>query len=124
MIRLFLDDERMPIDCAKYMYTRLSNVTVYHEKWEIVRNYDEFVDYIKTEGLPDIISFDHDLGFYKNPTDYDKKEKTGYDCAKWLVDYCIDNKKKLPEFLVHSMNPIGYQNIKKYLENYKENEND
>lgn len=39
-------------------------------------------------------------------------EKTGYDCAKWLINYCVDNRKELPTtILVHSMNPAGTQNI-------------
>ncbi|WP_350324738.1 cyclic-phosphate processing receiver domain-containing protein [Empedobacter falsenii] len=39
-------------------------------------DYDDFVNYINRNGLPDFISFDHDLGL----------RKTGYDCAKfWLI---------------------------------------
>jgi hypothetical protein len=48
------------------------------------------------------------------------KEKTGMDCAKWLVDYCMDNKKELPDFVVHSMNPAGAENIKQLLTQFKE----
>jgi hypothetical protein len=51
----------------------------------------------------------------------DFEEKTGYDCAKWLVDYCIDNQANLPDYLVHSANPIGKKNIESYLENFKKN---
>ena len=39
------------------------------------------------------------------------KEKTGYDCAKWLCDYCVENKLPLPEYFIHSMNPVGRENI-------------
>jgi hypothetical protein len=49
-----------------------------------------------------------------------KMEKTGMDCAKWLVDYCIDNKKELPDYVVHSMNPAGRENIKSLLDQFKE----
>ncbi len=46
-------------------------------------------------------------------------EKTGYHCAKWLIDYCIDNKKELPhEIIVHSMNPYGSRNIKSLFDTY------
>ena len=51
-----------------------------------------------------------------------RREKTGYDCAKWLVDYCMDNGLKLPEFEVHSMNPAGGENIRMYLENFKKHQ--
>ena len=31
-------------------------------KFDIVRTYDEFVNYTKSKGLPNFISFDNDLG--------------------------------------------------------------
>ncbi len=65
-------------------------------------------------GLPEYVSFDHDLADISDS----HKEKTGYDCVKWLVDYCIDNKIiKFPNYQVHSANPIGKKNITSYVEN-------
>ena len=120
---LFLDDFRFPYDAYKYTHQ-----SIYKEKeWVIVRNYDEFVNYIIKHSIPDIISFDHDLGYehynnysYGDVIDYDMfNEKTGYDCAKWLIDYIIDNDLKPPkEILIHSMNPIGSENIKKLFTNF------
>ena len=52
--------------------------------------------------------------------DYDNiKEKTGLDCAKFLVEYCADENQPLPEYLVHSANPVGKKNIESFLENAK-----
>lgn len=76
-----------------------------------VRSYAEFVTYITDSGLSDFISFDHDLGL----------EESGYDCAKWLVDYCLDNNFRLPKFDVHSQNPVGKENILSLLQNFKKN---
>jgi hypothetical protein len=46
-------------------------------------------------------------------------EKTGYHCAKWLIYYCIDNHKELPQvILIHSMNPAGSINIKSLFDTY------
>lgn len=73
-----------------------------------LRSYGEFVAWITKHGLPDFISFDHDLG----------PDETGYDCAKWLVDYCLDRKQSMPDFAVHSQNPVGKENIQKLLENF------
>lgn len=73
-----------------------------------VKSYFEFTKFILQNGLPYFISFDHDLG----------EEKTGYDCAKWLVDYCMDNKLQLPKFSVHSQNPVGKENIQILLNNF------
>ena len=73
-----------------------------------VPNFAEFIQFIIEKGLPGLISFDHDLG----------EEKTGYDCAKFLVEYCLDHHTKLPEYLVHSQNPVGKENIEKLLDNF------
>ena len=124
--KLFLDDVRQVRDACYYM----PNPKVYwDEGWDIVRNYVEFVDYINKNGLPELVSFDHDLAdihyevdfqdWNDNTADQLGVEETGLDCAKWLVDYCEKNSLKLPEFLVHSANPVGRTNIRKYLENAK-----
>jgi hypothetical protein len=93
--KLYLDDERFPKS----------------EGWVIVRNYLQFINYITENGLPDMVSFDHDLG---NAID-----RTGYDCAKWLCEYCMENDLALPEFNIHSGNPVGRDNIESYLESFK-----
>lgn len=43
--------------------------------YERVYDYNGFVGFITANGIPDFISFDHDLG----------PGKTGHDCAKFLV---------------------------------------
>jgi len=131
MKKLFLDDMRQVKDACYYM----PNAKLYWEEgWDTVRNFGEFVDYITKNGLPDIISFDHDLADFHyefKPEDYDNMsedemnmkfgsmEKTGMDCAKWLVEYCLDKGVRIPEYHVHSANPQGKENIIFYLENAK-----
>lgn len=111
---LFLDDIRYPKDA--YQYT---GQEIFQRKdWHIAQNYQEFVDWILENGLPDMISFDHDLADLKK-IDQDSVEKTGYDCAKWLVEYCMDHDLELPDFYCHSMNPVGKQNIEGLLHNFK-----
>lgn len=112
---IFLDDERFPSDVHAY----IDGVDIYKNKeWEIVRNYKDFIDLIQKYGMPNFISFDHDLGDFNNGI-----EKTGYDCAKWLVDFCIDFKFNIPNFIVHSQNTIGNGDITYYLENAKKHIN-
>lgn len=108
MYNLFLDDIRRPEDVT---WVALPKCT-----WVVARNYTEFVGVVTENGIPNFITFDHDLAdaHYVNMP---SAEKTGYDCAKWLVDYCMDNGKKIPEFAVHSMNPVGAENIRQYLLN-------
>lgn len=129
---IYLDDIRTPKD----------------DFWTIVRNADEFVKEVQTTGLENIevISLDHDLGtsamaeYHNNvrpnyQLDYENIiEKTGYDCAKWLIDFYytkMDNrsraeKKKegivFPTVYVHSANPIGSANIMGYVNNFLMNE--
>lgn len=74
-----------------------------------VKNYDEFTKWIEENGLPNMIAFDHDLG----------ETMSGFDCAKWLVDYCIDNEVKLPKWTIQSANPVGSDNINGLLNNYR-----
>jgi hypothetical protein len=110
---LFLDDIRKPIDASTYAQSRGINPDIYKKHWIILRNYLEFTNWITKYGLPDLISFDHDLG--------EADEHTGMDCAKWLVNYCLDNKLALPEWAVHSANPAGYDNIKGLLLSFEKN---
>ena len=130
---LFLDDVRMPVDAFNYT----KDTDFLKMKWTIVRNYKEFVEYItkmyECEYFIEFISLDHDLadehmdyyinnGGYRNPPNpinVNFTEKTGMDCAKWLVDFCIDNKLKLPKYKVHSQNPCGKENILSLLNNFK-----
>lgn len=110
---LWLDDYRNPdewIDCVKIVCP-----IIVKEPCDIiwVKSYNEFVEYITNCGLPDAIGFDHDLA------DESLNEKTGYDAAKFLVDYCLDNNADLPEFGSQSSNPAGRENILNLLNNFK-----
>ena len=102
---IWLDDIREPTVLLKDGTYKESDI-------RICRNYSQFVEAIQKDGLPEIICFDHDLG----------EEKTGYDCAKFVVDYCIKNKVKLPQWYIQSMNIVGSLNINGLLKNYKKHE--
>lgn len=119
------------------MYLYLDDVRIPTEgNWEVVRNYDEFVAHIKLNGLEnyEVISLDHDLGesamqeYYTNvkpnyELDYKRiEEKTGMDCARFLVAESIAKNIPLPQIYVHSANPIGTHNILGYVNNYFRNQ--
>jgi len=131
-IKLFLDDIRVPSDCTGYMPMRIGDkAIVYHSTdWVIVRDHYQFVNWITKNGLPSVISFDHDLSnehysplMYTSEDQYQDAIKgtapTGYDSAKWLIKYCIENKLALPEWVVHSMNPVGVERITRELTNFQ-----
>ncbi len=119
---LYLDDVRTPT-------TTLDG----YEPWYVVRNYDEFVNWIQANGIPDLVSFDHDLAEehmndyfdqvgrqgYQYPDYLSYREKTGLDCAKWLVDYCQENNVSLKLVSVHSHNPVGTTNIQSLINGFK-----
>jgi hypothetical protein len=124
-----LDDVRDPLDA--FAYTKWSGFL--DKEWVIVRNYEEFIMTIqvaweKYSHFPEMIAFDHDLakehyGLPNSGVHYDEyEEKTGYDCAKWLIDYCVDKKLSLPEWVCHSMNPAGRDNINMLLRNFKKHQ--
>ena len=123
---LFLDDIREPIHA--FAYTRLD--IFLKEDWLIVRDYDQFVETIDMkweihQAFPELIAFDHDLAdaHYGADVDTNFDEKTGYDCAKWLADFCTDNELKLPKWFCHSANPAGRDNINIFLNNFKKHQN-
>jgi len=124
---LWLDDIRNPFINLKGRVPKEEGTI------EWVLSHEQFVQWINMFGLPDIISFDHDLADehytppkywdnYQESKEYQEAqnylEETGMDCAKWLVDYCMDNDVPLPKYYVHSANPVGADNIRGLLGNY------
>jgi hypothetical protein len=96
-MRIFLDDERFPKV----------------EKFDIIiRSYESLEYLVRTLGKRTInyISFDHDLGEGLN----------GYDCVKFLVNRDLECQILADDFTfnVHSANPVGSVNIRKYMEGY------
>lgn len=98
MFKIFVDDIRIPLD----------------EEWTIIKSYPDFIYFIENHNFDSIqeISLDHDLGLNEN------EEKTGYDIAKWLVNYSINNHTILPIVKVHSANPVGSNNIISLINRY------
>ena len=135
---LWLDDIRDPFEWDNAP----DNIKEEHIKWLVfspivypfttvwVKSYEAFTDWIKSNGLPDAICFDHDLGSdisrAKVASGMSKSQarrekvgtKTGMDCAKWLVEYCLDKKEKLPLYNIQSSNPSGKANIDGLLQSF------
>lgn len=104
---LWLDDYRDPFDKKAdwLIFSPIGrDVNVAWAKTQV-----EFQDHIMIYGLPDAICFDHDLGIGNGD---------GYECAKWLVNYCQFTNLELPKYNIQSANPVGKQNIDMLLKNY------
>lgn len=101
---LFLDDERDPL-------------------WDmqdavVVRNVNEAIGHVALNGLPHVISFDHDLG-------------KGQDSAMFFMWHLIDqhldariNLEKVKRVVIHSANPVGAENLRGLWDGFAKNELD
>jgi hypothetical protein len=106
---LYLDDVRVPL---------VRGV-------DLVRNYDEFVAYLETHDMPEVISWDHDIAeeHYLTASEDEcteipyatYKEKTGLHCAQ----YVVENSLPLELWTIHSLNPVGGENIRRLLRSYR-----
>lgn len=113
--KLFLDDYRHPpfLDIKGFKHP-------WEYEWVIARSMDDAIRIVKDRGLPVFIAFDHDL----EDAHYDGElgqERTGYEFAKWFANYVLDNNLELPanfDYVVHSMNPAGAENIRAYMRNF------
>jgi hypothetical protein len=131
---LFIDDERLPFgkndkgQGGAFELTRDPNYQLLD--WVIVRNFGDFVKTIEEKGLPEVISFDHDLEdfhyyhysiytLYTGKIDYTVVEGTGYECAKWLIEYLLNNNLNSPKILIHTQNTIGARNIRLLFMDYE-----
>lgn len=68
---------------------------------------------ILSENKFDVLFFDHDLDgrvFVSS-----KDENTGYQLAKWIAN---ETSIKVPQVIIHSMNPVGAENIRKEAEKF------
>ena len=104
MRQLFLDDERIP--------GNVTWISLYAGHYDVARDMKDFKNYVKHYGIPDVISFDNDLG---------KDEPQGYECAKWMCEEVMDgNLTWNPnfKFTVHSKNNIAADLIQSYLTSF------
>jgi hypothetical protein len=93
--KLFIDDERLPVG----------------DGWKIARSSVEAIFLVKLYGMPQEISFDHDLG----------EDDTSMFFIHWMINRLLDGRDYLPDnfkFSVHSQNPVGKDNINQLMNNF------
>ncbi len=99
-MKLYIDDLRDPIN----------------EELIVLRSYAEAVGWMRKNGCPTFISFDHDLG--------SNDGLDGIDIIKWMINMDLNtNGTFIPSnftFHIHSANIIGAENMKILLNNYLE----
>lgn len=127
---LWLDDQRDPyryFDKKSDSNAFLRNKKFYDDlmkQYNVnfiwVKNLYQFIEYIEKNGVPEFVSFDHDLNNRdggEGLSDEQKLNNNGVNAAKWLVNYCKQNNQQLPKFYVHSANPKHGHEINKVLTN-------
>jgi len=93
--RMFLDDERDPPEDG--------------QDWLVFRSSSHAVAFMLLRGIPNYVSFDHDLG----------GDDTSLNAIEWMIAVLVENKKKrFFDFYVHSQNPIGKKNIEDYFKSF------
>lgn len=98
---VYIDDERIP-----KFYPPIGDF------WIVCRNMQDFKNFINMYGVPQYISFDHDLG---------NSDPSGKDIANFLVEQWLDNKIAFDHkfsYNVHSANSVGRDNIVGLLDNF------
>jgi hypothetical protein len=93
-------------------------------RWHWAKNYNDAIVFLESYTY-DVVSLDHDLNDFHMQSmndggeiDYDlprgRQEKTGYHVALWMVEQNVFP----PTVRVHTMNPVGGQNICQLLRRY------
>ena len=94
-MKLFIDDLRDPPD----------------DSWWVVRSSKAGIEFLHAYGIPDEISFDHDLG----------GDDTAMVFVNYMIEAVLDKTLEMPKgfrYVVHSANPVGSLNIKSKMDSF------
>ena len=94
---LWIDDERIRPELPFLPHVLVMTARTYASAIEVL-------EYCRNMNLGVYADFDHDLG----------EEKTGYDICKFIVE----NQYPLVGYHLHTMNPVGMQNMEQLLSHY------
>lgn len=119
---VYVDDLRLPIQ-------RLEG----YADWVVCRSWAEWVEYLSMRGVPDHVSFDHDLA-QEHLDDFRKyefegiaainygdfKQWTGLGCAQYYCEFCELHNLEMKGVAAHcTERPLGARNIRETLNAYK-----
>lgn len=101
---LFLDDIRDP----GYVYDGIEGVHA-PGNWTVARSSEEAIAMVKANGMPEMMSLDHDLG----------ETDTSFVFLHWLSREFWDGKSFVPGYRVHSANPVGAANLRAFMDSWR-----
>ena len=91
---LYLDDLRNPTE----------------DHYEIARNVEEAKALTLQFGPPVFMSLDHDLG----------GDETSMQYLHWLAEeYFLEGLDEIPDYQIHSANPVGSKNIESFMSSWR-----
>ncbi|NDB36219.1 MAG: hypothetical protein EB023_12990 [Flavobacteriia bacterium] len=77
--------------------------------WLVCRSSQEALDRVTAMGMPQFISFDHDLG----------EDDTTMVFLRRLVNEVWDGVSLPPDYQIHSANPVGAENIRSFMDSWR-----
>ena len=77
--------------------------------WLVCRSSQEALNRIVDIGMPSFVSFDHDLG----------EDDTTMVFLRRLVNEVWDGKTAIPDYQIHSANPVGSLNIHSFMDSWR-----
>ena len=98
--KLWLDDQLADPDCP---------IRHVPDGFIGAANVDEAIALVKENGIPEFMDLDHDLADGKDAMTF----------LHWLADEYWTEDDSIPDFSVHSANPIGKQNIESFMKSWK-----
>ena len=98
--KLFLDDIRNPTD--KYQ-------GLMSQHWVIARSSEEAKTLVVANGMPELLSLDHDLG----------GDDTSMIFLNWLAREYHNGEDPIPGYFIHSSNPVGSLNMIAFLDSWR-----
>lgn len=78
-------------------------------EWIVCRSSQEALDRVAEMGMPQFISFDHDLG----------EEDTTMVFLCRMVNEVWDGVSVPPDYQIHSANPVGAENIRSFMDSWR-----
>lgn len=94
-MKLWIDDDALTPGMEHFRYPP-------DDSWHIVTSVKEAKEFVKLYGFPEELGIDHDLG-----------EESVMSFLYWLEERYPDA--CAPKWSIHSMNPVGAENVKSFM---------
>lgn len=108
---LFIDDIREP-----HWYECVNSGVDTSLEWVIARSSKEASEIVEQRGMPARMALDHDLGERWHPSD---RIDTVPKFLNWLAYHYYEPGMVIPEYTIHSANPVGAENMRAFMESWK-----